>query len=125
MGDLIGSEVPFKDGFKFQSGPLLKAIESGGIILIDEINLASQSVLEGLNSILDERRSIFVPELNIDIRCPPEFLLFASMNPNSECGRKKLNCSFRSRFVEIWVDAFTSNDLENILESLTNVFKCN
>lgn len=58
MSDLIGSETPYMDSFKFNYGPLLEAMISGGILLIDEINLASQSVLEGLNPILDERRSI-------------------------------------------------------------------
>ncbi len=39
-------------------GPLLGALKSGAWVLLDELNLASQSVLEGLNAVLDHREEV-------------------------------------------------------------------
>ncbi len=38
-------------------------MKEGAWIIFDEMNLANQTVLEGLNGILDYRKEIFVPEL--------------------------------------------------------------
>lgn len=35
-----------------------------------ELNLASQSVLEALNAVLDHRGEVFVPELNMCVPVP-------------------------------------------------------
>ena len=50
-------------------------------MLLDELNLASQSVLEGLNAVLDHRAEVFIPELCETFRCPSTFQLFATQNP--------------------------------------------
>jgi midasin len=123
MSDLIGSEIPHMDTFKFNYGPLLEAIVCGGVLLIDEINLASQSVLEGLNPILDERRSIYVPEINSNFVAHDSFVVFASMNTTQVAGRKKLNTSFRSRFIEIHVDDFSTDDLISISRNIMTCLK--
>jgi midasin (ATPase involved in ribosome maturation) len=39
-------------------GPLLGALKAGQWVLLDELNLASQSVLEGLNALLDHRAEV-------------------------------------------------------------------
>ena len=39
-------------------GPLLSAVRSGAWVLLDELNLASQTVLEGLNAVLDHRAEV-------------------------------------------------------------------
>jgi midasin len=41
-------------------GPLLEALRQGAWVLLDELNLASQSVLEGLNAVLDHREEVCV-----------------------------------------------------------------
>jgi midasin len=41
------------------------------------MNLAQQSVLEGLNAILDHRRTVYIPELNQEFECHPDFFVFA------------------------------------------------
>ena len=56
-------------------------MKAGQWVLLDEINLAGQSVLEGLNALLDHRREVFLPDLGITVRCPPSFRLFAAQNP--------------------------------------------
>ncbi|CAG0887615.1 unnamed protein product [Cyprideis torosa] len=41
--------------FEWKDGPLLQAIKEGAWLLLEELNLASQSVLEGLNACFDHR----------------------------------------------------------------------
>lgn len=50
-------------------------------MLLDELNLAGQTVLEGLNAVLDHRSEVFIPELGATFRCPPTFRVFAAQNP--------------------------------------------
>jgi len=87
MMDLLGSEYPVTDNsdgqkskeiqFRWCDGVLLQAIKEGHWFLIDEMNLAQQSVLEGLNAILDHRRTVYIPELNQEFQCHPDFFVFA------------------------------------------------
>jgi midasin len=87
MMDLLGSEYPIANKkhsedeneirFEWCDGVLLQAIKDGHWFLIDEMNLAQQSVLEGLNAILDHRRTVFIPELGKEFTCHPDFFIFA------------------------------------------------
>ncbi len=71
-------------------------------MLLDELNLAPQSVLEGLNSCLDHRTTIYIPELNHTFECPKEFRIFACQNPlHQGGGRKGLPKSFLNRFTKV------------------------
>ena len=68
MMDLLGADLPAAGGtagdFAWADGPLLAALRSGAWVLLDELNLAPQAVLEGLNALLDHRREVYVPELD-------------------------------------------------------------
>lgn len=44
--------------FKWQDGPLVEAMKSGDLFLVDEISLADDSVLERLNSVLEPERKL-------------------------------------------------------------------
>jgi len=52
LSDLFGADLPVEGGqggeFAWRDGPLLMALRAGHWILLDELNLASQSVLEGV-----------------------------------------------------------------------------
>lgn len=75
------------------------------------MNLASQSVLEGLNSTLDHRGQIYVPELDRTFTKHDEFRVFAAQNPQSQGGgRKGLPRSFLNRFTKVHVYELTSED---------------
>jgi hypothetical protein len=90
----------------------VQAIKGGHWVLLDELNLADQSVLEGLNAVLDHRQEVFIPELGEVVRCPPTFRLFAAQNPLQEGGgRKGLPKSFLNRFSRVLVDLLESSDL--------------
>ncbi|KAF1780308.1 P-loop containing nucleoside triphosphate hydrolase [Phytophthora cactorum] len=96
ISDLFGSDLPAasspdesadaNDGnktkggsssgmFEWCDGVFLRALKAGDWVLLDELNLASQSVLEGLNSCLDHRGSVYIPELDREFECPPTFRL--------------------------------------------------
>ena len=82
-------------------------------IILDEINLASQSVLEGLNSCFDHRSEIFISELNRSFMIDAtKTKIFACQNPfNQGGGRKGLPKSFLNRFSKVYIDQMTHEDL--------------
>ena len=108
--------------FAWCDGVLLQAIKEGHWLLIDEMNLAQQSILEGLNAILDHRRSVYIPELNQEFTCHPDFYVFACQNPSqssaSTSGRKTLPKSFLNRFAKIYLSELQRVDYQIILQHL-------
>eukprot|EP00796_Vickermania_ingenoplastis_P012973 gene12973-8827_t len=124
--DLFGTFLPQpneeEEGgpqFAWSDGVLLQALKEGCWAILDELNLASQSVLEGLNALLDHRSAVFIPELNQEFRAHPNFRVFACQNPLAEGGgRKGLPRSFLNRFVKVHVEAFTRDDLIVITQAV-------
>ncbi|KAI8927583.1 hypothetical protein BC831DRAFT_533163 [Entophlyctis helioformis] len=121
--DLFGSDLPVEGGsggeFAWRDGPFLKAMQDGDWVLLDELNLASQQVLEGLNACLDHRATIYIPELDRSVPCHPDFRVFAAQNPQHEGGgRKGLPKSFVNRFSQVYVSALSHSDLRFITSSL-------
>lgn len=121
MLDLVGSELPVENGksgaFAWRDGAFLTALKNGDWVILDELNLASQSVLEGLNSCLDHRASLFVPELGQEFKCHPNFRIFGCQNPAAGGGgRKCLPRSFLNRFTRVYVEELTAEDFGFIIE---------
>lgn len=115
--DLFGSDTPGeKSGeFVWRDAPFLRAMQNGEWVLLDEMNLASQSVLEGLNACLDHRGEAYVPELDRSFVCHPNFIVFAAQNPQYQGGgRKGLPKSFVNRFSVVYVDMLNMEDLSLI-----------
>ena len=116
--DLLGSDIPSNTTslFSWADGVLVKAMKEGAWLLLDELNMATQTVLEGLNSILDHRGSIYIPELDATIKKDPRFRIFASQNPVSMgSGRKGLPHSFITRFTRVWIEELDQQSLEDII----------
>ena len=62
-------------------------------IILDEINLASQSVLEGLNSCFDHRGEIYISELGKSFDVDrTKTKIFACQNPFKQGGGRKGRC---------------------------------
>lgn len=123
LTDLFGSDVPVEGSdvghFAWRDAPFLRAMQQGGWVLLDEMNLASQSVLEGLNSCLDHRQQVYVAELDQTFARHPDFFLFAAQNPHHQGGgRKGLPASFVNRFTVVYADSFSDSDLEVICARL-------
>lgn len=124
MSDLVGSDTPGqKQGsFVFRKGPLLKAILNGSWVLLDELNLASQSVLEGLNSVLDHRKSIFIPETNEVATAHASFRIFGAQNPALEGGgRRGLPKSFLNRFTRVQIETPEQGDILAIVKAMNPI----
>lgn len=114
--DLFGTDVPVEGAeagvFAWRDAPFLQAMQSGGWVLLDEMNLAPQTVLEGLNACLDHRGEVYIAELNRVFKCHKDFRLFAAQNPHHQGGgRKGLPSSFVNRFVVVYADVFQEEDL--------------
>ncbi|KAJ4369376.1 AAA ATPase midasin [Didymella sp. IMI 355093] len=114
--DLFGSDVPVEGGaagtFAWRDAPFLKAMKNGDWVLLDEMNLASQSVLEGLNAVLDHRGEVYISELDQTFHKHKDFRVFAAQNPHHQGGgRKGLPASFVNRFTVVYADVFRPEDL--------------
>lgn len=118
LQEYLGSYITDATGkLVFQEGVLVKAVRHGYWIVLDELNLAPSDVLEALNRLLDDNRELYVPELCETIHAHKDFMLFATQNPPTFYGgRKMLSRAFRNRFVEIHVDEIPQNELITILE---------
>lgn len=121
--DLFGSDLPVEGGkpgeFAWRDAAFLSAMQEGHWVLLDEMNLASQSVLEGLNAVLDHRGSVFLPELGKHFIKHPSFRVFAAQNPLQQGGgRKGLPQSFLNRFSKVYVQELSSEDLLIICQQL-------
>jgi midasin len=83
---------------------LIKSIQNGDWILLDEINLAPDSVLNklstiilGSNILLNERADI------VETKRHKDFRIFMCMNPPyTSAGKKQLPISLRSRLCELY-----------------------
>lgn len=77
--------------------------------LLLQLNLASQSVLEGLNACLDHRGEVFIPELGKTFYIQGDSTrLFGAQNPLRQGGaRRGLPQSFLNRFTQVGSCHFT------------------
>ncbi|KAF7863118.1 hypothetical protein EAF04_007201 [Stromatinia cepivora] len=117
--DLFGSDVPVEGAeaghFAWRDAPFLQAMQRGEWVLLDEMNLASQSVLEGLNACLDHRGEVYISELDQTFKRHPNFSVFAAQNPHHQGGgRKGLPSSFVNRFTVVYADVFRNDDMKLI-----------
>lgn len=134
LADLFGSDLPAEDNsmetgnipteesklgsFVWRDGPLLSALKAENTwILLDELNLAPQSVLEGLNAILDHRGEVYIPELNKTFKLGKQTRIFAAQNPlRHGGGRKGLPQSFLNRFTKVYLSKLEKIDLLHVIE---------
>lgn len=96
--------------FEWTDGILVEAMQQGGLLLIDEISLANDSVLERLNSVFEHDRTLVISEKSaqtaVRIVAHEKFNMVATMNPGSDFGKKELSPALRNRMTEIWVDSY-------------------
>ncbi|XP_074846986.1 midasin isoform X2 [Carettochelys insculpta] len=122
--DLFGTDLPVEGGnggeFAWRDGPLLAALKGGHWILLDELNLASQSVLEGLNACFDHRAEIYIPELGMSFHVQhKKTKIIGCQNPYRQGGgRKGLPKSFLNRFTQVYIDPLSAADMEFIGNTL-------
>jgi MoxR-like ATPase len=128
--DLLGKMVGDKNslaGISSQEGHFLKAFKYGHPLLLDEINLASQAVLQCIEEALDsEVISIEIPGFPLTIiKKHPDFALIATQNPNKGLfanKRQNLGKKFMSKFQVITFPEFTEDELNRIAIGLAKNF---
>ncbi|MDP3763980.1 MAG: AAA family ATPase, partial [bacterium] len=105
---LVGHFAPADSGkktFEWIPGVLIKAMQEGWWILLDEINLAEPEIIERINSILDDDQFLIISEHeNEEVRVHPNFRLFAAMNPSMYAGRKVLSLAMLNKFSQLWIN---------------------
>ena len=86
VSDLVGGYVQTPSGgFLWEDGPLVKAAESGGVLLIDEVGLIDPKVLSIVYGLMDGRREYTVtanPERGT-VKAADGFYVVAATNPNA------------------------------------------
>jgi nitric oxide reductase NorQ protein len=86
VADLVGGYVQTPSGgFLWEDGPLLKAAETGGVLLIDEVGLIDPKVLSIVYGLMDGRREYTVtanPERGT-VKAKDGFYVIAATNPNA------------------------------------------
>jgi len=81
---------------QFEPSALVRAMEEGGIIVLDEINTGHPEVLALLNPVLDMRKRLDVPGYGL-VQAHPRFRVFATMNKDYQ-GTFEMNEATASRF---------------------------
>ncbi|KAJ2884232.1 AAA ATPase midasin, partial [Coemansia aciculifera] len=107
-----------QDLFAWHDGPLVQAMRQGAVFLMDELNLADDSVLERLNSVLEPSRTLVLAEQTGGgaLTAAAGFEFVATMNPGGDYGKRELSPALRNRFTELWAPTTTDTaDLQMIL----------
>ena len=90
IDDLIGE---YRTLFKWYDGPLIESMKEGSMFLIDEINMAEDSVLERLNSVLEPTRMMTIAEKASneieEVKAVEKFRIFGTMNPGGDFGKRE------------------------------------
>lgn len=111
---LIGDDTLENGNVLFREGPITRAAECGGFVILDEINMAKNEAMAVLHSILDYRRIIDIPGYDI-IKLHPATRFIATMNYGYE-GTRELNEALLSRFVIIRMPLISRDRLEGLIK---------
>ena len=126
MQKLMGDKT-LLSGIKIVDGPFFKAFKNGIPLILDEINLASQDVLQCIEDALDSKViNIDIPSIGfIRQEMKEGFCLIATQNPNKDNyanKRQHLSQSFLSHFQIIKFPPFEIDELEQIAKELFKSF---
>ena len=126
--DLLGRMSKNNDswsGFSFIKGPFTEAFEKGYCLILDEINLAHETVLQCIESSLDSKTlslDYTGSEIDKTIKMHEDFHLIATQNPLTNRFSQKRNFlshKFTSRFQLIKFDEITKEELTEIATGLS------
>ena len=122
--DLLGGYRLQEGQTVWQNGPVIEAMERGAILLLDEIDLASNKIM-CLQPIL-EGNGVFLKKINKFIKPAPGFNVIATANTKGQgsndgkfIGTNILNEAFLERFPITVEQAYPTNKIESKI--LTNV----
>ncbi|MBS4209889.1 MoxR family ATPase [Bacillus sp. FJAT-50079] len=99
---------------EFVPGPVVKSMEKGHLLYIDEINMAKPETLPILNSVLDYRRTLFNPFTGEVVKAKPSFGVIAAIN-EGYIGTVQLNEALKNRFIVIEIPYVQNETLKKVL----------
>ncbi|WP_194201618.1 ATP-binding protein [Metabacillus mangrovi] len=105
---------------EFVPGPVIKAMQKGHFLYIDEINMAKPETLPILNGVLDYRKTITNPFTGEVIKGTSAFGVIAAIN-EGYVGTVPLNEALKNRFVIIDVPYIQGEELRSIIENQSNL----
>lgn len=102
--DLVGQIIPTADkGFQWVDGWVTKFMRFGGVLVLDEINMAQADILALLNSVLDDERTLTLTQKDGEvIKAHKHFFVISTLNANYE-GTKPLNEALKDRFSDVLI----------------------
>lgn len=100
----------------FVPGPVIKAMQEGHLLYIDEINMAKPETLPILNGVLDYRKTITNPFTGEVIRAKEGFAVISAIN-EGYVGTVPLNEALKNRFIVIDVPYIQGDILKQVLLS--------
>lgn len=109
------SEKEGKNRIEFIPGPVVKAMERGHLLYIDEINMAKPETLPILNSILDYRRKFTNPFTANVVKAKETFGVIAAIN-EGYIGTVPLNEALKNRFIVIDIPYVQGEVLKKVIQ---------
>jgi len=123
--DLLGGFRLVNDCTKWFDGPVIRAMKSGSVLLLDEVDLGSNKLL-CLQPIL-EGKGIFLKKINQFVDPKPGFNIIATANTKGQgsesgkfIGTNILNEAFLERFCATFEQKYPTESIEKNI--LTNIF---
>jgi len=104
---LVGTTLLENGSTKFALGIIPKSMQEGGILYLDELNVAEPDVLIRLDEALDDRRELILKEAGevVRVKAHPDWYVIAAINPLTHAGTKELPPQLLSRFpVRLYLD---------------------
>ena len=101
---------------RWVDGPVVKAMQRGAVLLLDEINLARPEVIEALNGLFDRNQLISQSGVQ-NVVAHPNFRLFATQNPASYAGRQDMSAALSSRWASLTWESLPADELFEVLQS--------
>ncbi|HEY2192468.1 MAG TPA: MoxR family ATPase [Actinomycetospora sp.] len=86
----------------FVPGPLVRALQSGSLLYVEELNRVPEETLNVLLGVLSERR-LHVPRLGV-VDAAPTFRLVAAMNPSDGVGTGRITPALYDRSCRVAFD---------------------
>lgn len=122
--DLLGGFRLVNDSTKWFDGPVVRAMKTGGVLLLDEVDLGSNKLL-CLQPVL-EGKGILLKKINQHIKPAPGFTIVATANTKGQgsetgkfIGTNILNEAFLERFCATFEQKYPEERIEkNILKKL-------
>lgn len=103
----------------FTSGPLLKSMQEGQYLYIEEFNRLPDETTNVFVTVMSEKR-LNIPRLGV-IETHPDFRIIAALNPLDDIGISRISRALKDRFSSIRMDYQSRDEEIEIVKKRTNV----